>query len=110
MNRPTSGRLGCQTTPCVRKGFAQYHGKRIAVVLTYGDRVRMFAGVAQYQDDELLGPILRIRLKQGQSTGETDLIISEKEWQGRILPDSLHGCDFSFIPGQETHRPSSKRR
>ena len=100
MNRQTNANLRCRTSPSVRKGFAQYQGKRIAIVLPWRDRSRMFSGVAQYEDDELLGPVLRIRLRKGKSPGETDLIISEREWNGRILPDSLHGCDFSFIPGQ----------
>jgi hypothetical protein len=99
MNRQTNGSPRCQTTACVHKGFAQYQGKRIAIVLMHRDRPTRFAGVAQYQEDELLGPVLRIPLKKGKSPSQTDLIVSEVEWNGRVLPDPLHGCDFSFIPG-----------
>ena len=100
MNEQLDGGLGRQTTSSVRRGFSPYHGKRIAIVLMYRDRATMFSGMAQYQDDELLGAVLRIPLKRGKSPGETDLIISEREWDGRVLPDSLHGCDFLFISGQ----------
>ena len=89
-----------QGTSAVPEGFAQYHGKRIAIVLIYGDRPTMFWGAAQYQDDELLGPVLRIRLQGGKSPSETDVIIAEKEWSGCIEQDTLYGCDFCFIPGQ----------
>jgi hypothetical protein len=90
-------------------GFAQYHGKRIAIVLMYRRRATMFWGTAQYQDDQLLGPALRIRLQGGKSPNETDVIIAEKEWNGRVVPDSLYGCDFCFIPSQGSRGSSAEQ-
>ena len=104
------GSLRRQATPAaVPEGFAQYHGKRIAIVLMYRNRPTMFWGAAQYQDDELLGPVLRIRLQGGTSPSETDVIIAEKEWDGRVMPDSLYGCDFCFIPGQGSREARTER-
>ncbi len=94
----------------VPEGFAGCHGKRIAIVLMYRNRPTMFWGTAQYQDDEVLGPVLRIRLQGGKSPSETDVIISEKEWTGRIELDTHYGCDFCFIPGQRSSGPGSQRR
>jgi hypothetical protein len=109
VNRQSDGGLRRQTTSPVHKGFAQYHGKRIAIVLMYRTRATMFWGAAQYQDDELLGPVLRIRLNRDKSPSETDVVISEKEWNGRVVPDSLYGCDFCFIPGQGSRGARSER-
>jgi hypothetical protein len=109
VNRQPNDGLRRQTTSSVHKGFAQYHGKRIAIVLMYRNRTTMFWGAAQYQDDERLGPALRIRLNRDKSPGETDVILSEKEWKGRIVPDTLYGCDFCFIPGQRSRGARSER-
>ena len=106
--RPTAGQ-GLRATVFATRGFTQYDGRRIAVVLMCRKRPRMYWGTAQYQKDELLGPVLRIRLARGKSASETDVIISEKEWTGRIEPDTLYGCDFCFIPGQESSGARSKR-
>jgi hypothetical protein len=69
----------------------------------------MFWGMAKYQNDRLLGPVLRIRLARGKSASETDVLISEKEWTGRIEPDRHYGCDFCFIPSQGSSDARSKR-
>jgi hypothetical protein len=85
----------------VDAGFAQYHGKRIAVVLMHRNQAMMFWGAGRYEDDAQLGPVLRIQLNRDRSPAETDVIISEREWCGRVVPDTLYGCDFCFIPGRK---------
>jgi hypothetical protein len=72
MKSQPNGGLPLQATSSVREGFAQYHGKRIAIVLMYRNQPTMFWGAAEYQDDELLGPALRIRLNKNKSPSETD--------------------------------------
>jgi hypothetical protein len=109
MKSQPNGGLPLQATSSVREGFAQYHGKRIAIVLMYRNQPTMFWGAAEYQDDELLGPALRIRLNKNKSPSETDVVISEKEWKGRVEPDTRYGCDFCFIPGQRRRGPRSER-
>jgi hypothetical protein len=68
----------------------------------------MYWGVGQHEDDPLLGSVLRIRLNRGNSPGETDVLVSEKEWTGRIEPDTRYGGDFCFIPGQGSRAGSDR--
>jgi hypothetical protein len=86
----------------VGQGFAQFHGKRIAVVLMYRKRPTMFWGRSRFENNEQLGPVLRIRLTSVSGAGETDVIISEQEWNGHIVPDSHYGCDYCFIPANRS--------
>ncbi len=109
MNRLSTKDQRRQATVSVHSGFSQYHGKRIAIVLMYRNRPTMFWGAAQYQDDEVLGPVLRIRLQGGNTPSETDVIIAENEWDGRVVPDSRYGCDFCFIPGQGSREARTGR-
>lgn len=102
MGKQLGGEQRLGTMPSVEQGFAQFNGKRIAIVLMYRKRPTMFWGRSRFEDNEQLGPILRVRLTSVSGAGETDMIISEKEWNGRIVPDSHYGCDYCFIPANRS--------
>ena len=75
--------------------FAQFHEERIAVVLNRGAIV--FCGTAMFQRDDDLGNILRIKSDSSEAC-EGEVLLSEGDWQGRIIPDLEHGCRYCFIP------------
>jgi hypothetical protein len=81
-----------------KHAFSRYDRKRIVLVLNNRGRPTLFRGTARCEQDSLLGCVLRIRLDAGADAGETDLLISEKEWSGRITPDPYYGCHYCFIP------------
>ena len=95
------------------EGFAQFDRKRIAIELMHGTKPRRFSGESRFENDAMLGPVLRIRLTGGRSPSETDVLIAESDWDGRIVPDASDGCDYCFIPafGTRCHgRTSSASR
>ena len=86
-------------SPTVKEAvdFSQFDQERIAVILRRGMDNTLFRGVARFQRDDKLGNILRIS-SEGEEPGSPDLILTEKSWTGRIIPDFEHGCQFCFIP------------
>lgn len=85
-------------TSARRKGLAQFHDKRIAFFLPIQGESRACRGTAFFGRDELLGNVLRIRLDATHGDGNPVILLSEQEWDGQILRDTEHGCDFCFHP------------
>ena len=77
--------------------FSQFDGRSIALSLPVGGESRVFCGSASHELDESLGAVLRITLAAGPATGNAQIIISQSSWNGRIIPDLVHGCDFLFL-------------
>ena len=76
--------------------FSEYNGTRFAVFLggvVSGEPLR---GDATHLQDKHLGSILRISL-DGDLPGGPEIIITESEWRGEILPDRHYGCDYCLI-------------
>ena len=72
--------------------FSTFHQKRIVISLPCDGEPVPFRGTAVFSDDERLGRVLRISLDDG-----SEIIISENEWQGLVVPDNTHACDYSEI-------------
>ncbi len=81
--------------------LSDYAGKRIAVVVRVGQEDRVFRGVAAYEQDPLLGVVLKVRAEQERSAagGPTSLVFQLAAWEGTLVPDGRHGCDFSVTVG-----------
>ena len=86
-------RLGRRTSD-----LSALDGRSVAVILRQAGREFVIRGTAMFQRDDALGNILRITVPDDQHA-ETALIISEQDWQGRIIPDVTYGCDLCIIPG-----------
>lgn len=105
--RTRSSRISESPTPASghragqEKRFAQFDRKRVGVVLMRGGKSMMFCGTSAFTEDEVLGPVLRIALEPSGAGGETTVLIAEREWQGRIVPDGLYGLDHFFILGND---------
>jgi hypothetical protein len=81
--------------------LSQYHGKRICVLLHAAGRTVPACGLASYEQDDLLGGVLRIKLDSpaGSEVADVvDLLISESQWNGEITTECELDCDFCFIP------------
>lgn len=74
--------------------FAEHNHRRVAVKI--GEQV--FCGVAFYLADPAMGKVLKIRIDGGHLQGTPEIILSEKDWVGRIIPDFHYGCRYLFIP------------
>ena len=70
----------------------------MAVVMRRGPERVVLRGTATYVRDDAIGNTLNIRLDQ-QEPGHPVLVISEREWDGRIIPDLHHGCDYCVLVG-----------
>jgi hypothetical protein len=86
-------------------------GKRVAIVLTIEGRRRVLSGEARYEREQALGNVLRIPIDglgdadaaTAQSggaapcdarSGRPEFVIQESQWNGRVIPDEMHGCDY----------------
>ena len=65
---------------------AEYGGDQIAEILTACARATVFRGIAQFNNDGVLGPSQRIRSSLDCYPGKADVIIAEAGWAGRIIP------------------------
>ncbi|MCO6454695.1 MAG: hypothetical protein J5I93_05270 [Pirellulaceae bacterium] len=77
--------------------FAACDGKRVAISLPVGDQRRVLKGRARYEQDSVLGWILRVTLDGGVDDGNAQLLIRESQWQGQVIPDVAHGCNCLLI-------------
>jgi hypothetical protein len=76
--------------------LAAFDGQRMAVEMRRGpDRV-VLRGTAVFVRDDAIGNTLNIRLDGGEP-GHPVLVVSENEWDGRIVPDFHHGCNFCLV-------------
>lgn len=80
----------------VQSKLARFDGRRVAVVLPCGGASKTFCGQAVYTTDTNLGNVLKIR-PDGCTDGDAEIIVSESDWDGLVVPDRLNGCDFCFF-------------
>jgi hypothetical protein len=81
-----------------RGGLSEFDGQKMAVIVTRGTRRVVLCGTAVFVRDDTVGNTLNIRLEDCEP-GHPVLVISESEWDGRIVPDFHFGCDFCLIVG-----------
>lgn len=81
--------------------LSQFNQARVAVVLEGVSRPVLCRGEAHYERDASLGNILRIWMDDGATSGAC-LIVAERGWDGRVVPDSEFGCDYRFIPRESS--------
>ncbi len=79
-----------------RVGLAELDGQRLAIILRKGQEETVLRGKAVFIHDDSVGNSLQIVLGN-DVTGKPVLILSEDEWNGRIIPDFHHGCDFCLV-------------
>jgi len=77
------------------RDFSRFDQEQVVVVLKQGQCDVVFRGLATFQLDDKLGPILRVC---GENARDGDVILSEQTWEGSIIPDLKHGCRYCFIP------------
>ena len=65
-------------------GFSSLNGSSVAVILQQGAKQFVQRGTAVFQWDDALGNLLIIALTDPQP-GDPKVIISEREWKGRIV-------------------------
>lgn len=78
------------------RDLAQYAGHRIAIMLRHGEQCRVVTGVASFGTERMLGNVLRIQLDDS-SAGTATIILDEADWDGDIVPEQSHGCDYSLV-------------
>jgi hypothetical protein len=83
-----------------RKGLAQFHDKRIAVILPIKGQNTACCGIACFGRDDLLGNVLRIRIDAAHGEGNPEILLCEHEWDGDIAGGAEYGCDYCFRPSQ----------
>lgn len=82
-----------------RTGLSEFDGQSVAVILRKkGRREIVMRGTAAFVRDDAVGNSLQIALNDDQP-GQPLVILSEEEWNGRIIPDFHHGCDFCLVIG-----------
>ena len=81
-----------------------YDGKRMAVVFRDGGNVRVVCGRVTSEEDQDLGPVLRVELEEEghDLAGQTTLILQEESLQGRLDVDDRYGCDWCVELGRVT--------
>lgn len=82
-----------------------YHGKRIAVVIRRDGNRQVFYCTAVFEEDEDLGPILRIPLQEGDELvkGSPSFILRGNGSSEYLVEDDQYGCDFRIDLGLDNH-------
>lgn len=82
-----------------------YHGKRIAVVIRRAGAHQVFLCTAVFEQDEDLGPILRIPLESGGTVlrGYPVFILKGSNSCECLAEDDQYGCDFCIEVGVENN-------
>ncbi len=78
--------------------LAEFDGQRMAVVLHKAGKRIILRGTASFVRDDTVGNTLKIWLEDDEP-GQPVLMLSEVEWNGRIVPDFHFGCDFCLVIG-----------
>lgn len=80
-----------------------YHGKRIAVVIRRAGGHQVFLCTAVFEQDEDLGPVLRIPLENGGNSlrGCPVFILKGPNSCECLAEDDQYGCDFRIDVGAE---------
>ena len=77
-----------------RRGLARCHGKRVAVALDHPVRRHVLVhGQAVYEQDPLLGRVLRIEL-DASGGSSTALLVAERHFRGPLYSGRRFGCDY----------------
>jgi hypothetical protein len=79
-----------------RVDLSEYDGQRICVIFDQKRPRIVLQGTARFIQDDAVGNALNIQLDNDEP-GQPVLVISEEEWQGRIIPDFHYGCKYSLI-------------
>jgi len=82
--------------PPRRVRLSEFDGLSMAVILRSGEKRVVLRGTAVYVRDATVGNSLRIRVA-GSEPGEPVLVVSEDDWNGRVIPDFHYGCDFCLV-------------
>lgn len=72
--------------------LAALHGCRVAVHIVIQGREQFMRGRAAYETDVDLGKSLRVRIPDPD--GDFEIIVTESQWDGKILPGQAVGCDY----------------
>jgi len=94
--KPVSSRPGSQNNECVGLDLSEFDGLRMAVILGADTGRIVLRGTACFVRDDAVGNTLQIHLDD-QEPGQPVIVIAEREWKGRIIPDFHYGCHFSLI-------------
>jgi hypothetical protein len=68
------------------------HQTRIAVDMEVSGRQVHVTGVATYERDFQLGPVLKIHIPD--PAGDFDLVLREDRWNGQVVKATVPGCDY----------------
>ena len=91
-----------------RRGLARCHGKRVAVALDHPERRHVLVhGQAVYEQDPLLGRVLRIEL-EAPGSGGTALLVAERHFRGPLYSGRRFGCDYLLDLRTPQESPSSR--
>jgi hypothetical protein len=66
--------------------------KSIAVHLVINGRERVVRGLGTFGLDARLGGVLHVTCSD--TKGNFDLLLSEKDWKGQVMPGESLGCDY----------------
>jgi hypothetical protein len=72
--------------------LAALHRHQVAVHIVVQGREQFVRGRATYESDPDLGNILKILVND--PAGEFELVVSESQWDGKVLPGQAVGCDY----------------
>lgn len=72
-------------------------GQKVSVVIHRESQAAPLRGTASYEEHKSLGAVLRISLESGVHGAEANILISEREWRGRIETRPEYGCNYSVI-------------
>src|SRR5262245_15702425 len=72
--------------------LAALHRHQVAVHIVVQGREQFVRGRATYESDPDLGNVLKVLVKD--PAGEFELVVSESQWDGKVLPGQAVGCDY----------------
>ena len=78
-----------------RPDLSKFDGRRIAVVLNRAGCRTVLRGMGNCLQDDILGDSLRIAVEN--ELGNLEFFIAAKDWDGQIIPDFEHGCEFCIV-------------
>ena len=97
-----------------RIGFIDCHLKRMAILISRPGGDLILRGLAVFQTDRRLGPILRISIDgggDGNLAKPTDILIQESAFDGLIEAESRYGCDYCLTLHADVNaRPTEPER
>lgn len=67
--------------------------RTVAVEVAFPNRRCVLKGVGKFDSREVLGPALRVGIKD--PTGDFEIVLRESQWNGRISTGEQFSCDFA---------------